>query len=66
MDKAKLDLEKMKAETNEDVQMERIKSENSCLILQKLENHYEVKSHEHSINTWNSPQLLKHINNIND
>jgi hypothetical protein len=28
MDKAKLDLEKMKAETNEDVQMERIKSEN--------------------------------------
>ena len=28
MDKAKLELEKMKAETNEDVQMERIKSEN--------------------------------------
>ena len=40
----------------------RTKSENSCLIIQKLENHYEVKSHEHSINTWNSPQLLKYIN----
>ena len=35
--------------------------ENSCLIIQKLENHYEVKSHKHSINTWNSPQLLKYI-----
>ena len=34
----------------------RSKSENSCLIIQKLENHYEVKSHEHSINTSNSPQ----------
>ncbi len=31
----------------------RTKSENSCLIIQKLENHYEVKSHEHSINSWN-------------
>ena len=41
----------------------RINSENSCLIIQKLENHYEVKSHEHSVNTWNSPQLLKYINN---
>jgi len=41
----------------------RIKSDNQCLILQKLENSYEVKSHEHSINTWNSPQLLKYINN---
>ena len=41
----------------------RSKSENSCLIIQKLENHYEVKSHEHSINTWNSPQLLKYIDN---
>ena len=41
----------------------RTKSENSCLIIQKLENHYEVKSHEHSINTWNSPQLLKYIDN---
>jgi hypothetical protein len=41
----------------------RTKSENQCLILQKLENSYEVKSHEHSINTWNSPQLLKYINN---
>ena len=44
-------------------EFKRTKSENSCLILQKLENHYEVKSNEHSINTWNSPQLLKHINN---
>ena len=25
----------------------RTKSENSCLIIQKLENHYEVKSNEH-------------------
>ena len=41
----------------------RTKSDNQCLILQKLENSYEVKSHEHSINTWNSPQLLKYINN---
>ena len=41
----------------------RIKSDNQCLILQKLENSYEVKSHEYSINTWNSPQLLKYINN---
>ena len=41
----------------------RTKSENSCLIIQKLENHYEVKSNEHSINTWNSPQLLKYISN---
>ena len=41
----------------------RTKSDNNCLILQKLENHYEIKSNEHSINTWNSPQLLKYINN---
>ena len=41
----------------------RTKSENSCLIIQKLENHYQVKSHEHSINTWNSPQLLKYVDN---
>ena len=41
----------------------RTKSENSCLIIQKLENQYEIKSNEHSINTWNSPQLLKYIDN---
>ena len=33
-------------------------SQNDCLIIQRLENSYEVKSHEHSINTWNSPCLL--------
>ena len=41
----------------------RTKSDNNCLILQKLENHYEIKSNQYSINTWNSPQLLKYINN---
>ena len=29
----------------------------------KLVNFYEVRSHEHSIDTWNSRQLLKYINN---
>ena len=41
----------------------RNKSQNNCLIIQKLENSYEVKSNEHSNNTWNSPQLLKYIDN---
>ena len=46
-----------------ETEFKRSKSKNSCLIIQKLENSYEVKSNEHSNNTWNSPQLLKYINN---
>ena len=38
-------------------------SKNDCLIIQMLENSYEVKPQKYSVNTWNSPQLLKYINN---
>ena len=38
-------------------------SQNDCLIIQMLENSYEVKPQKYSVNTWNSPQLLKYIKN---
>ena len=41
----------------------RTKSENECLIIQKLENSYKVNYQKYSNNTWNSPQLIKYINN---
>ena len=41
----------------------RTKSENECLVIQKLENSYEVKHQKYSNNTWNTPQLIKYINN---
>ena len=41
----------------------RTKSENECLVIQKLENSYEVKHQKYSDNTWNTPQLIKYINN---
>ena len=36
---------------------------NSCFIIQKLSNVYEVKSNDFDKNTWQSPQIIKYLNN---
>jgi hypothetical protein len=41
----------------------RINNQNDCLIIQKLSNQYEVKSHDVDPNTWNRSQLIRYIDN---
>lgn len=41
----------------------RINNKNECVIIQKLSNKYEVKSHDHDKNTWNRPQIIKFLDN---
>jgi len=41
----------------------RINNRNNCLIIQELNNQYEVKSHDVDPNTWNRSQLIRYIDN---
>ena len=41
----------------------RINQQNKCLIIQKLRNTYQIKSSDFDKNTWQSPQIIKYLNN---
>ena len=41
----------------------RINQQNECLIIQKLKNTYHIKSNDYDKNTWQSPQIIKYLNN---
>ena len=43
----------------------RINQLNECLIIQKLNNTYEIKSNDYDKNTWHRPQIIKYLNNVN-
>ena len=43
----------------------RINQQNECLIIQKLNNTYEIKSNDYDKNTWHRPQIIKYLNNEN-
>ena len=41
----------------------RINDKNNCVIIQKLSNSFEVKSNDFDKNTWQSPQIIKYLDN---
>ena len=41
----------------------RINYKNNCVIIQKLSNSFEVKSNDFDKNTWQSPQIIKYLDN---
>ena len=43
----------------------RINEQNECLIIQKLNNTYAIKSNDYDKNTWHRPQIIKYLNNEN-
>ena len=41
----------------------RVNDDSNCVIIQKLSNAFEIKSNDFDKNTWQSPQIIKYLDN---